>query len=399
MGDIEFSIMERGAGDEQPIQPILNSFSARHASSVRLQTYLWAHGRPELIKVALYHHGPDVSEVGTTWVSDFMGMNALRPFSEAEVEQLGPPNSFLPEAWKTVKVGDSPEVWSIPWLAESLTLHYRKDILRSIGIDEATAFSTPERLAETVRKLRDSGYPLPIAAPPRGSSALILHAAASWVWQAGGEFMSEDGRGVLFDSPASLSGFQAYFHLLHNISLEGLKILDKLGTIECFQRGHAPIAIGGHWLHPRNAPAGTVPEANWGVTRLPGPPFVGGTNLVIWKHTRSDRSALALIRMLTTVEASSQYGDMTGILSARAAGLDSSVHQEDPFLRAMYESIQSGRSYPSLPLWGLVEDRLIHALVGIWDMLVNDPQLDVDETVTKTLQKVARALNMTLAQR
>lgn len=399
MNELQLSIMNRTVGSDNPIQPILDSFAERHGSSVQLQSYDWAPGRAELIKAALYHHGPDVSEVGTTWVSDLAGMNALRPFSESEVEQLGPPNTFLPEAWKTVTVGNAPEVWSIPWLAESLTLHYRKDILRSIGIDEASAFSTPAALIETAQKLRASGYPLPIAVPPRSGHALILHAAASWVWQAGGDFMSADGRSVLFDQPEGLSGFQSYFHLLRIISPEGLQILDKLGTTECFQRGHAPIAIAGHWLHPRTAPAGSVPETNWGVTRLPGLPFVGGSNLVIWKHTRADQSALALIRTLTGIEASSNYGDSTGILSARAAGLYSSARQADRFLRTMYESIQTGRSYPNLPLWGLVEERLVNAMVKIWDALCSDPDMDVDETVSQTLQKVARGLNVTLSQR
>ncbi len=186
MDEIEVSIMRRNPNNEQIFQPFLDSFTAQSGHPARVQVYDWGKGRSELMKIALYHHGPDVSEVGTTWVSDLVAMNALRPFSAAELAQYGPASSYLPAAWKTTRMTGSPEVWSIPWLTEAYVLHYRKDTLKACGIDETTAFKTLDDLIATAQALRKAGYPLPIAVPPMNSVSLILHVAATWVWQAGG---------------------------------------------------------------------------------------------------------------------------------------------------------------------------------------------------------------------
>ncbi len=398
MEELEFSLMQRGNHNEE-IQPILNSFQEKNRAHAALQILDWGQARGELIRAALYHHGPDVSEVGTSWVSDLVAMNALRPFSDAEVDAIGVPNSFLPAAWKTTHLVDDPQVWAIPWLTEAFLLHYRRDLLKAAGIDETCAFDTPERLFETVQTLKQAGYMLPIAVPPRSTRAMILHVAATWVWQQGGEFLHPDGRQVSFTSPEALAGFQAYFHLLRSISLEGIRTLDEYGIPAAFLRGYTPMVISGPWLNPRTAPAGSIDEKNWGIARLPGPSFVGGTNLVIWKHTRAERLALALVRHLANPHESSRYGDPTGMLSARTSALSTSQYQEERFIQLMYEAIQKGRSYPTIALWGLVEDRLVTTLSAIWDSLINNPQLDVDETVAQSLSRVARSLNLTLSQR
>jgi multiple sugar transport system substrate-binding protein len=399
MEELELSVMGRVPNNEQVLQPILDSFKARTGQTVRAQMHDWGTGRSDLIKTALYHHGPDVSEVGTTWVSDLVGMNALRPFSAAEVAQFGPPNTFLPAAWKTTQIAGDPEVWSIPWLTESYVLHYRKDIMRANGIDEASAFSTPARLLDTAQTLRKAGYPLPIAVPPQNAGAMILHVASSWVWRAGGELLSPDGRQVVFTSPEALEGFQTYYRLLGALAPEGLQTLNALGITRCFLEGHAPLAISGPWLNPRVARHELIPDKDWGITRLPGPPFVGGSNLVIWKHTHQDRYCLELIRQLASLTESTHYGDDTGIFSAHVRGLSASRYQEDLFLHTMSESIQAGKSFPTLPLWGLVEDRLINAMGNIWEAFARGEQAGMADTIEKTLNRVARSLNLTLSQR
>jgi multiple sugar transport system substrate-binding protein len=399
MEEFEFSFMRHCSDNELIIQPYLDSFTTQTLQPVRPQIMEWAGGRSDLIKVALYHHGPDASEVGSTWVSDLVAMNALRPFSNSDLKQIGSADSFLPSAWKTTHISKDSTVWSIPWLAESFILHYRKDILAANGIAESSAFSTPEALYETVLRLKKAGYKLPIALPSGSTGAMILHLVATWVWQAGGDLVSPDGHQVVFTSPQAIAGLQSFARLLQAIGPEGLKILNSSSIQECFTSGQAPLAIAGPWLSPDLYPNCPFSEKDWDVVRLPGPPFVGGTDLVIWKHSRHENSALSLIRLLTSIDESSRYGEATGIFSARNHPNFASRYSKNRFLRTMYESIQVGRSYPTLPLWGLVEDRLVSSLTMIWDTLASNPQANVDETVTQILGRVARSLNLTLSQR
>lgn len=398
--EFELTLMQREYGSLQFLQPALKKFEEiAHKLPLNLVMYDWVQGRSELIRAALYHHGADVSEVGTTWISDLIAMNALRPFTQAEVDLIGSAGAFLPAAWRTAHFSDEPTIWSIPWLSETFTLHYRKDLLEKAGIEERTAFASPEQLTATARRLREAGYELPIALPPLESRTMFLHVAASWVWQAGGEFMSPDSQSVSFNDPAALQGLSHFFNLFKTISKNGLKRLNADGILNCFMRGDAPMAVGGLWLSPRNMAEGTFDVSQWGVTRLPGPPFVGGTNLVLWKHTRHDREAVNLIRLLMSEDTASSYAYAIGMLPTRTRALSMPPFSEDRFTRVAFESMQQGRSYPNFPLWGLVEERLSNGLTQVAQAMLSDPQADPGEVLARVLNPLARSLNITLSQR
>jgi multiple sugar transport system substrate-binding protein len=398
MDELELSIMERRLSNRQVLHSLLQHFEDQYSIHAQHQMLDWARGRSELIKVALYHHGPDVSEIGTTWISDLIAMNALRPFTSSEVDQLAPAGSFLPEAWKTARMMDDPQVWSIPWLAESLVLYYHKDLLEAAGVDPSIAFHSLEGLYEAVQQLKSSGYVLPIAVPPAYDRTMLLHIASTWVWQAGGEYITPDAKQVTFHDTNAVEGFKSFFRLLSCISAEGIGLLDQSGVASNFHQKKAPIAIAGAWLLPDSAPERTQPESNIGIARLPGQPFVGGSNLVIWKHTRQENLALELIGYLTQPSHSSDYGQSSGILSARSQSFSGKHYEHDRVLKVLFESIQAGRSFPTMPLWGLVEDRLATTISSIWQMLSVNPDLNVEETIRPTLAKVARSLNLTLSQ-
>lgn len=399
MDEIEFSYMGRGEGPDRQLGEFFDSLQASQHLQVRTQVMDWGRGRSELVKTALYHHGPDVSEVGTTWISDLIAMNALRPFSQAEVDQIGGADAFVPAAWKSTHIAGSPEVWSIPWLVESPVISYRRDALQAAGIDETTAFSTLDSLYETVSRLRRAGHVLPISLPPPSSRQLILHYASTWVWQMGGDFLSEEGTSVLFVERPAMEGIKSYFRLARLIAPEGVQLLETQGMGGCFRQGRSPIAVGTNWLHPRGGETPAFDTKHWGVARLPGPAFVGGSNLILWKHSRLERAALQLIRAVTGEEQARRYSETSWMLPARATVFFDPEYQQDAYFRTASESAMSGRTFPNLPLWGLVEDRLVAALVNVWEMLLKNPSASVDDTVNQALNRLAKSLNITLSQR
>src|SRR5438046_1281034 len=60
----------------------------------------WEQAWGQMVKVALYNLGPDVSQLASPWVDNFVSMNVLRPFTPEEVELMGGPSAFLPSAWQ-----------------------------------------------------------------------------------------------------------------------------------------------------------------------------------------------------------------------------------------------------------------------------------------------------------
>ena len=95
--ELELSIM---ADSPAGIQPLLDEFESDSGIRVRLRLLAWDTAWSDLVKVALYGDGPDVSEIGSTWLGDLVAMNAVRALDEAELAHLERPSAFLPSAWQ-----------------------------------------------------------------------------------------------------------------------------------------------------------------------------------------------------------------------------------------------------------------------------------------------------------
>ena len=140
MDEIQLSVMLHSPQTEDVLRGLLAQFEAQERVRVRLWLLDWVTARAELTRMAMYQQGPDVSEVGTTWIPDLVAMNGLRPFTPKELAGIGGREAFVPVSWQTVSLTHDPACWALPWLAETYAIHYRRDWLRQAGVDEASAF-------------------------------------------------------------------------------------------------------------------------------------------------------------------------------------------------------------------------------------------------------------------
>jgi multiple sugar transport system substrate-binding protein len=399
MEEIELSVMHRAADPAQTpnaLEPLLDQFKSMARVQVRLQCLDWATANHDLTKVALYHHGPDVSECSSTWVGELIAMNAIRPFASYELARIGDPLEFVPACWSTTHVAGSDQVWALPWLAEPFVIHYRKDWLRQAGVDEATAFQTHAHIAQTAARLKANGVAIPVEHPFRADRYIALHTLASWVWGYGGDYLSPDRRRVLFDQPEALAALQAYYSSLSLLSSEGRRLMIEEGHEPLFPKGKSAIAFGTIRL---TRPAFTLPAEvadNWGVAALPQPSFVGGSNLVVWNHTRNPKAAIDLVRFLTHASSLARCYGPLAVLPPRLAALDAPEITHDPMLNVMGNAIRAGRAYQSFALWGLLEDKLIEALLKIGNQLLTRPDSDIEAVIRQQIEPVAQRLNLTL---
>jgi len=377
---------------------VLKEFETQFGVHVQFQKQTWNTAWSELVHYSIYKNAPDISEVGSTWIGDLIGMNALRPFSPGEVNSLGGAQAFIPSAWNSGVGGDG-LVWSIPWLIDSRLLYYRRDLLEKAGIDPAgtdhlsAAFQTHEALAATLQGLKQAGVETPWSVPTH-KTRMSLHNSASWVWGAGGRFVSQDGRRALFSTPEALEGFRQYFELGRFLSPQA-RGLDDVQSDQMFWKGQVAVTLSGPWL--LNDPSADPHVlANTGVTFPPGVPFIGGSSLVIWQSSQRSRDALALVRYLTSQQVQSTYLSAVGLLPARQEAFASLSKTSNPVSGFISQGLKVGRSFPLFPLWGLVEERLSSALGIIWQQFLSEPEIDVAELVERDLRLLARRLDLAL---
>ncbi|MBN1888651.1 MAG: extracellular solute-binding protein [Thermoflexales bacterium] len=401
MDALTLTIMARGVDPVGDLRPLLDQFEAEYHVPVHVDAFSWATGWASLVKLALYKTGADVSEVGTNWVGNLVTMMALHPFHKTELAALGAPSAFLPTAWQGGSVLGEKEVWAVPWLADTRLIYYRRDWLQQAGIDEASAFLTPAALKQTLGQLRASG----VSATPwivvTQSTSLTLHNVSGWVWAAGGDWISPDGKRILFDQPEARAGLKAYFDL-HRYMLPAARSLNSVPSSDAlFLQEKAAMTISGPWLMLLNMAPSPFPDlmARVGAALPPGGmPFVGGSHLVVWEHSPRQRLAVELVRFLTSRQAQAAYCPLGSLLPVRLDVLHESPYADHPVLKVLVEGVKAGRTFPNFPLWGLIEDGLVAMLNQIWQDVLAGDELDLDEIIARRVEPLARTLNMVLAQ-
>jgi maltose-binding protein MalE len=167
-----------------------------------------------------------------------------------------------------------------------------------------------------------------------------------------------------------------------------------------FLEGRAAITFRSLDLLLQTKNANVRPEVaqNTAIAVVPGVPFVGGSNLVIWNHVLPVQEALAVdfVRYLTQPDTM-----MTEYKSAKytPANVDALNQVElDPTFLPLTQSLKQGRALKRVPLWGLVEDKLVKALHHVWQAIFATPEPEVEKIIENNLLPLEDRLNITLSQ-
>ncbi len=393
MEEITFSVFNHGPAAMENMRGLLKEFEQKEGIHVRLEMIPWATAWERLVEIALYHSGPDVSEVGSTWVGDLVRMGALRPFTQQEAEQLRGPAPLFESVWVKGFSDDADRnaCYSIPWTGDARVVYYRRDLLYRAGVDERTAFASPANFERTVARLREKGGAIPFVLPTR-RSRMAVHNLASWVWGAGGDFLSPDGKTVLFHQPRALEGFKAYFRLGRYLDPEH-HFIEETDADRLFYSGQAAVLISGNWvLHLPDQTAEV--RNNLATVPVPGVPFVGGHHLVIWRHSRNEAAARKLVAFLHSERANRVLYPLYGL------PLSEIGWSFPPFNLGQYQAFKQaflhGRTFPGQHLWGLIEKRLIDVLAQAWEDVLSQPETQWDAVVENYITGLAERLQLSL---
>ncbi|MGB8644227.1 MAG: extracellular solute-binding protein [Anaerolineae bacterium] len=389
--EIEFSVMQ---GSAVGVRELLDQFEAESGIHVRLRLLDWDSAWSDLMKAALYSDGPDISEIGTTWLGDLSAMNALYALGEKELAALGRGANFLPSAWQSTHLVYRTESWAVPWVTGARLIFYRRNLLEKAGVNERLAFQSAAMVNETLKTLQEKGIRVPWTVPT-GTTHTTLHDIASWVWGQRGDFVTADGKRTLFSKPEARNGMRAYFSLRRYLA-PGVERLNGLEPdAEFINDPEAAVTITGTWLFNQAAPK---LGKDLGVALPPGPSFVGGSHLIIWKHSTKHQEAFKLIQFLTQPQAQVQHSQSIGLMPARLDTLISPPFSTQPLWQLAATALRSGRSFPVARSWGLMEDRLTSVFASLWNDILENPDLDLDVALVKRLEPLAQRLDLVLGQ-
>ena len=313
---------------------------------VEVQALPWANAHDKLLTAVASKSGPDVIQMGTTWMAEFVNAGALKdltPYIDQYPELA--PEQFYEGAVGTTKFGD--KIYGIPWYTETRFLYYRSDLLAEVGYAEPP--KTWDELRDAAKKLAERGegkYGLSIDMNEQSLTFMFAR-------QNGSRLLDENGK-PLFNEPE----FREAVEFLKGFFDDGSAPLDLgLDAVQAFAGdGIVPMFISGPWMINIIQTQAPDLEGKWSVAPLPAKKnnlsVLGGSNLTVFEYSKHPEEALAFIRYMSKKETQVKWNELTKSLPANIAAWDEvpALH-EDPKYQAIREQLEHSEHLPMIVQW------------------------------------------------
>ncbi len=398
---IDFWYMPSGGSlQDQAVAEEARKFHAAHPNiTVNPVRVVWEDALTRLSTASSSGEGPDVTQLGTTWVGGFSELGALRPYTAAEIEAVGGQGAFTAASWSSSHLIGSAETTAMPWLIDIRALFYRTDVLAAAGVDPATAFATWESLESTLQRIRDSGGMSAPLAIGNENTFGIIHNVAPFVWSAGGDLLDEGGTAARLAEPAAVDAVQYYQRLVARYNDPAVAAMVSNDVPAAFAAGRGAVTIdnsqsvGDFLANPDRAGL----RAGWATAPLPAGKagrfgFLGGSNLAILKDAEQPGAAFEWVRFLTAKQSQQRYAVSTGLWPARSEAVAGTRLETEPAYGAFREMIGRGRMYPSVPAWIVVESVIAKDFAELWHAPGELSREQIQAILTRTSADIDEAL-------
>lgn len=139
---------------------------------------------------------------------------------------------------------------------------------------------------------------------------------------------------------------------------------------------------------------------NLGTAVVPGVPWVGGSNIVIWREAQvrleRERAAVLLANFLASQSTQIKYAAVSDSIPARSNALPHLKFEPVSLSQTFEQALRTGRSCKPTLIWV----RLLNDLSRTFDMItadiLADPPLDVAHALSERLDPLARRFDLML---
>lgn len=309
---------------------------------------------------------PNVAFLDQSAVVDFASRNALvelGPYAEKSLAvQI---DDYVPAFLDAAKWED--KVYGLPFDGETTGLFYRTDMFEKAGISEApTTWEDFEAAAQALTNSDDNTYGFIMFAP---EAAYYWY---PWLWQNGGDLLSEDGTEILFNNDKGKEAAEFYVGLADYSPADYLNSNSYDGRI-AFAEGQVGMYVAGAWF--AGVMASEYPDIDGLWTAAPLPEretcatTVAGDTLVIPESSENHDASWKWIEFLSAPQNLLLWTQGTPenpstLLPTRTSLLDNpATFANNPIMEQFAQQMACGvtNAAPN-PNWGSVESLLNDAL-------------------------------------
>lgn len=349
-------------GDYSPL--LMPSFTARTGIAVDVQSVPGTAAHEKMLAAFAGGGLPDVFMLPAGWVGEFAMIGAIAPLPSHDLV-----DDVVPAALELSRVHGRD--FAVPWSASPQAQYFRRDILRSVGLDTPPlTWESWRQMGRTIKRCRPDEF--------------VFLALLNWpdtlmsmLFQSSVPLLRENDTRGNFSTPETEAGLAFYMSLYAESLAPRALSTEVQDPFAAFAQGR--FAIWPSWpsllldLHRRRAEL--APDL-WSVARLPGPHGPGpasmvSANLCVSTQTTRSGEAWSLVRHLTSTENEVRFQKLIGNLPARASAW-SAPQMRRPVLQPFAEQMRYPARAPKIVEWEriqievqLVAERVVRGLLTV----------------------------------
>ncbi len=336
---------------------------------IEVQQIPWSAAHEKLVTAVVGKVLPDVSQMGTTWMSEFFVMGALENLDEyIKNSQIVKLENYFKGSLDTCLFDN--KIYGIPWYVDVRVLFYRKDLYEKFNVNPPQSWdemvSIGEKLIEKDKDGKIVSYPYTIS--------IHWQEICPFIWQNGGELVDLKTKKVKFISPEVKEAIRFFVNLRKDLcpttTLGDLIYAFRTGQVKSFFSGPYMVEV-----LKKQAPEIT---GKWSVALMPKKKtrtsFVGGSNLVIFKNSKNKDLAWKFIEFLSGPEIQVEWYKITSDLPSVRSAWENEILAKDPVLKVFHQQLEDAKSPPNIPKWEQIAE-VLHQKVE--EIIVGGKDIDL----------------------
>jgi multiple sugar transport system substrate-binding protein len=373
----------------EAVVKLLPEFEREHPGiQVKVQQMPLTAAHQKLLTAFAGNSTPDVTQLGNTWLPEFVALRALEPLQQrVAASTVVKPADYFEHIWSTNLIDGA--LYGVPWYVDTRLLFYRRDLLKAAGFD-----APPRDWAQWRAMLAA------LSRPDRGNYGILLptneyEQLMSLALQQPESMLRDGGRYGNFRSAGFKRALAFYVDTFRLHQAPAITAVEAGNPWEEFGRGVYAFYFSGPWNigeFRQRLPADR--ENEWATAPLPGPDggasgAAGGSSLVIFRRSTHKDEAWALIEYLSRPDVQQRFYDLLGDMPARRSAWDGGSLRTDPKVQAFREQLEHVEATPPVPEWEQIanEMQLVAAQAVAGELTIDEAAAEIDRRADRILEK------------
>lgn len=340
------------------LEEFVKEYETQSGVKVEVQAIPWENAHDKLLTAVASGDGPDVLQIGTTWVAEFAEAGTFLDLTDYidDYENFSPDN-FFKGAVETTHYND--QVIGIPWYVDTRVLFYRTDLLADVGYPEGP--ETWEVVVDASRQLAARGEDQYAIDIPQTDPQFPFMMA----WEQGWEY--KVGEGVTNFEGQNFKDAVELYSLFFKEELTQLEEGKEL--TQAFSDGSKPMFFSGPWSIKTIKDGAPEIDGKWDVRMMPkaanSKSMIGGSHLAVFHNSDKVDKALDFINWMAKPETQVAWYKANGELPANKSSWEDPALTEDPMVATFGKQLEATKAVPLIPEYERMAQELLNTLQQI----------------------------------